>query len=98
MNRRDEEGDSCLHIILNDQIADTGLNLRRLSECKHIAKIAESIPDTTLRFDLRVILAVYLLRHGAELNLINLARVECIDYVKDKRVKSFLLAYSASLK
>ena len=112
VNAADENGDTCLHLILNENRLSSsnesilenqtlndsnnmtiggGMNrkLTEMKECPNLKNISQIIPNE-FNSNIKLIIASYLIKNGADLNLKNNAQQTPLDYVNDASVKEFL--------
>jgi hypothetical protein len=68
-----------------------GMNrkLAEMKECPNLKNISQIIPNE-FNSNIKLIIASYLIKNGADLNLKNNAQQTPLDYVNDASVKEFL--------
>ena len=103
VNASDEDGDTCLHLVLNEKLSSNepvggnssnpsnkqGSNITDLKDCKLLLMISQNMPYE-FNNNMRLIIASYLIQNGANLYSKNKHQIAAIDHVTDFKVKDFL--------
>ncbi|CAF0849336.1 unnamed protein product [Brachionus calyciflorus] len=112
VNAYDEDMDTGLHLISNETIYDknseknsspakiklSDLNkaIENLNQCEFISEVIETLPKE-FKSNIRVIIAVYLIKNGANLYSRNKYNLSCLDFFKDEFTKKILIEYYSNL-
>lgn len=103
VNAIDEDGDTCLHLALNDKIISSDINQAKqntnldLNGCEMLTLIAQNMPQEFNK-NLRLVIASFLIQNGADLSAKNRHGVLPLDYVSDLKFKDFLQKQFLALK
>ncbi len=102
MNASDEDGDTCLHLVLNEKLSSNepissngsskqagSSSINDIKDCKLLMMISQNMPQE-YSANMRLIVASYLIQNGANLYSKNKHQLAPIDHVTDIKVRDFL--------
>ncbi|RNA37255.1 E3 ubiquitin- ligase MIB2 isoform X2 [Brachionus plicatilis] len=101
VNAVDEDGDSCLHLALNDKLANLDPSAQipnpstkftnadtDLKDCNNMLMIAQNMPSEFSN-NIRLIIATYLIQNGAKI-VKNKHQISPLDYLTDQKMVAFI--------
>lgn len=110
VNAFDEDGDTSLHLALNDKLSPSELlsptqlfntnnktsGSNELKECRILYSYSQSMPSEFC--NIRIIIASYLIQSGANLYAKNKHQISPLDCVSDSKISDYLQKQFASLQ